>query len=114
VAATHSSASVLWHDWWAAPRTRAAIDAIDPDASHASWMENFPWTRLEGVALPDEHKPKQDLQAMRELDPAKIRENLGDGNVGGYYARPDEDVLRVWDAGVQETREQLEHGWRYH
>jgi creatinine amidohydrolase len=113
-AATHSSASVQWHDWWAAPRTRAAIDAIDPDAAHASWMENFPWTRLEGVASPDAHKARLDLAAMRELDPAEVRARLGDGNVGGFYERPDEDVLRVWSAGVEETREHLEHGWRPH
>jgi creatinine amidohydrolase len=113
-AATHSSATVLWHDWWAAPKTRAAIDAIDPDASHASWMENFPWTRLEGIAQPDEPKAKLDLAAMRELDPAEIRSRLGDGNVGGFYERPDEDVLRVWSTGVAETRELLEHGWKPH
>jgi len=23
----------------------AQVEAIDPVASHASWMENFPWTR---------------------------------------------------------------------
>ena len=34
------------HDWWRAPLTAAAVRAIDPVASHASWMENFPWTRL--------------------------------------------------------------------
>ncbi len=28
--------TLRWHDWWKAPRTRAAIDAIDPEASHAS------------------------------------------------------------------------------
>jgi creatinine amidohydrolase len=113
-AATHSSASVLWHDWWAAPRTRAAIDAIDPDASHASWMENFPWTRLEGVSLPDGHKPKLDLVAIGELGAKEVRARLGDGSVGGFYARPDDDVLRVWNTGVEETRELLEYGWRPH
>ena len=35
----------------------AAVQATDPVASHASWMENFPWTRLEGVELPDMQKP---------------------------------------------------------
>jgi creatinine amidohydrolase len=113
-AATHSSACVLWHDWWAAPRTRAVIDEIDPQASHASWMENFPWTRLDGVAQPDEHKPQLDLAAMRELDPREIRAQLGDGSVGGWYERPDEDVLRVWATGVEETRHVLDHGWRPH
>src|SRR5436305_14147654 len=38
---------VKLHDWWSGPQTWAAVEAVgDPDASHASWIENFPWTRL--------------------------------------------------------------------
>src|SRR3954470_18998722 len=58
--ASLAGVEVAWHDWWAAPRTRAAIVEIDPDAAHASWMENFPWTRLAGVALPVGGKPVRD------------------------------------------------------
>jgi creatinine amidohydrolase len=36
---------------------------------------------------------------------------LGDGSLGGLYERADEDVLRVWQAGVEEVREQLANGW---
>jgi Creatinine amidohydrolase len=36
----------------------------------------------------------------------------GDGQYGGFYELPDEDVLRVWATGVEETRAILEHGWR--
>ena len=43
-----------FHNWWNAPRTWAKVMGIDPIVSHASWMENFPWTRLAGVALPAE------------------------------------------------------------
>lgn len=111
-AAAHAGAEALWHDWWAGPRARAVIDEIDPDSSHASWMENFPWTRLPGVELPSERKPMADVSALGELDPVEVRELLGDGQFGGVYARPDEDVLRVWEAGVAETRELIERGWR--
>jgi creatinine amidohydrolase len=103
---------VRWHDWWSAPRTRAAIVDIDPDAAHASWMENFPWTRLEGVALPDGGKPFRNIAPLRSEPPAKVREIIGDGSLGGFYERPDEDMLRVWAIAVEETREQLERGWR--
>jgi creatinine amidohydrolase len=44
-------------------------------------------------------------------DPAEVRAELGDGSFGGLYARPDEDVLRVWQIGVEEVRDLLEHGW---
>jgi creatinine amidohydrolase len=98
------SDGVALHDWWSAPRTLAAVRALDPDASHASWMENFPWTRLQGVELPAGHK---DPAPRESDDPATVRRELGDGCYGGDYERPDEDVLRVWSIGVEETREAL-------
>ena len=53
-----------------------------------------------------------DVSTMREMDPAAVRALLGDGSLGGLYERPDEDVLRVWAAGVAEVRELIESGWR--
>ena len=110
--AEHPDAQVLWHNWWSGPRVRATVDSIDQDASHASWFENFPWTRLEGVTQPAERKPMADISRLRELDPAEVRELLGDGSLGGLYERPDEDVLRVWQAGVEEVRDLIASEWR--
>jgi creatinine amidohydrolase len=53
----------------------------------------------------------QDIARMRELDPADVREMLGDGSLGGLYERSDDDVLRVWRAGVEEVRDVLQSGW---
>lgn len=107
----HPDARVQWHNWWNAPRTWAAVQAADALASHASWMENFPWTRLEGVAAPEERKPLVDLAALRQLPPGRVRQVLGDGNYGGLHLRPDEDMLGIWQEAVAETRELLERGW---
>jgi creatinine amidohydrolase len=104
-------AEVLWHNWWAGEKVRAVVDAIDADASHASWFENFPWTRLAGIEQPRDKKPMADISRMRELDPADVRELLGDGSLGGLYERPDDEVLQVWHAGVEEVRELIERGW---
>src|SRR6195952_537419 len=41
--------AVKFHNWWNAPKTFAKVGGIDTVASHASWMENFPWTRLHGT-----------------------------------------------------------------
>jgi creatinine amidohydrolase len=100
-----------WHDWWSAPRVRAAIDAIDPDASHASWMESFPWTRVGGVEVPEGHKSPPPRAKGEKWSPARFRELIGDGSFGGYYERPDEEMLRLWQIALEETREVLAEGW---
>lgn len=96
---------VAVHHWWRAPRTAAAIAAIDPDASHASWMESFPWTRVAGVELPE---GKKEPAPRTSDDPAAVRAELGDGSFGGFWSRPAKDELRVWETGVAETRAALE------
>jgi creatinine amidohydrolase len=107
----HPGVTVKWHNWWNAPKTAAAVDAIDPVASHASWMENFAWTRLPGVDLPGGSKPMIDIARMRLLDAAGVRAMLGDGNFGGAYQKPDEHMMQLWRTGVAETREALDGPW---
>jgi len=107
----HAGVAVKWHNWWNAPRTAAAVAAIDGDASHASWMENFAWTRLPNVDLPGGKKPMIDLGRMRVMDAAAVRAYLGDGNFGGAYQKPDDQMMQVWRAGVDETREAIEGPW---
>lgn len=104
-------ASVKLHNWWAGPRFQEAVKAIDPAASHASWMENFPWTRLPGVAMPDALKPPFDAELYQAANPARKRELLGDGNFHGRYQRSDADMARVWEVGVAETRAVIAEGW---
>jgi creatinine amidohydrolase len=109
--ADHPGTQVMFHNWWNAPVTLEKVREIDPIASHASWMENFPWTRLEGIALPSTQKPMPDFSRMSLLDPARLREYLGDGNFAGLYERPDSEMLALWDVAIRETRELLEKGW---
>ncbi len=99
------SVDVRWHDWWNAPKTWAKVQAIDPVASHASWMENFPWTRLPGVAMPDRSKPVADTRKM--VSAAQTRELLGDGNFGGLYQRGDAEMFDLWAVAVAETSDLL-------
>ena len=107
----HSAVRIKWHDWWNAPRVWAKVMEIDPVASHASWLENFPWTRLANVALPHEQKPPIDLTLTRQLNPIDLRAYMGDGNYAGVYQRSDEDMLALWQAGVEETRAIIDEGW---
>lgn len=110
-AAKKDGVALRWHDWWKAPRTRAAIDAIDPDASHASWMESFPWTRVTGVQPPVAHKPRVDLSGSTDISPARFRELIGDGSFGGWYERADEEMRAIWELAVEETRRVIGAGW---
>ncbi|MDB5529142.1 MAG: creatininase family protein [Devosia sp.] len=103
--------AVKFHNWWNAPATFAKVQEIDTVASHASWMENFAWTRLPGVTQPTQRKPMIDLARMRYMDPAGVRAYLGDGNFGGYYERDDAEMQAIWDIAVTETRALMEGPW---
>ena len=107
----HPDAAVRFHNWWNAPKTFEAVQKIDKVASHASWMENFPWTRLPNLKAPDHQKPMIDLERMRLKDPKALREYLGDGNFGGLYQRSDDEMLAIWRVAVEETRALLEGPW---
>jgi creatinine amidohydrolase len=106
--AVHDDAAVLWHEIWDGRPDEIAAE-IDEEFDHASWSENFPWTRLPGVEMPSERKPPWVPPKVGR--PTAWREALGDGSFGGLYQRPDDDVLRVWAAAVEQLRERLEHGW---
>lgn len=107
----NEGARCRFHDWWCAPETWKAVQAIDPVASHASWMENFPWTRLDGRAMPDEQKPLVDYARLRDRNAQGVRDLIGDGNFGGYYQKPDEVTQQVWEVAVKETRALLDGDW---
>lgn len=109
--ADHTDAEVKLHDWWRAPQVWAKVMATDREASHASWMENFPWTRLADVAMPSDKKPEIDRAAVSRSNPAEKRRLLGDGNFYGLYQRPDEDMLAIWQVAVAETRDILDRDW---
>jgi creatinine amidohydrolase len=102
---------VRFHNWYNAPKVWKKVLEIDPVASHASWMENFPWTRVADVRYPDEAKPMIDIERFRLQDPSKARELLGDGNFGGRYQRSDDEMLALWRIAVDEVREVIEGPW---
>jgi creatinine amidohydrolase len=115
-AAGHADAQTIFHSWWENGEFEVLARSIDPETRygtwHAAWLENFPWTRLEGVEMPGERKPVLDSGAYRVADPQGVRSMLGDGSFGGPYQRPDEEMLRVWEVVVAGVRELLENGWR--
>ena len=98
---------VRFHDWWRAPKTFAQVQATDTVASHASWMENFPWTRLPSTPA-DGVKDMVDTDLLKTLPPFESRNLLEDGNFGGRTQRSDNEMLAIWNIAVEETRAMLE------
>jgi creatinine amidohydrolase len=109
--ADHPGMRIKFHNWWNAPKVWAQVQATDPVASHASWMENFPWTRLAKVELPANQKPMTDLDRVRQLDAKALRTYLKDGNWGGVYQRADEEMMEIWKVAIAETQELLGENW---
>lgn len=107
----HPDARVQLHNWWSAPHTLRQVRHYSPNASHASWMENFPWTRLADVTMPGREKPPLNTALLAQLPASAVRDYIGDGNYGGQYQRDDDDMLTIWQIARQETRQQVDHGW---
>ena len=94
--------------------TWAKVLETDPVGSHASWMENYPWTRLASVST-CQHESKttdRSRQAYRRSPPDSTRQVLGDGNMGGYYQR--DRTKTCWRFGESRSKRpwlMLEGGW---
>lgn len=112
VLAKHSGSAIIFHSWWTAPETAAAIRQIGPDGNHANWLENLPWTRI-GQEVPAAKTPI-DEPRMDASTPTVAKEMLGDGSYGGSYAADDVKMLALWETAVREVRELLEQAWPTH
>jgi creatinine amidohydrolase len=99
----HPDCRVRVHHWWRGEATMRTVMSIDRVASHASWMENFPWTRLPSTP-PEEVKEMVEAGSMAGLPPFELRTVLGDGNYGGRSQREDADMHAIWQVAVAETR----------
>jgi creatinine amidohydrolase len=51
------------------------------------------------------------VEKLRRLDPKSLRGYLKDGNYGGLYQRDDEEMMKIWRTGVEETRALLSGAW---
>ena len=106
-----NTVEVLFHSWYNAPETAKAANQFSEVQLHGAWVENFPWTRVDGVTIPEGSIPPLSREVTASLSRDKMRIFSPDGSHGGDYGRPDADMQQVWDAGVQEVRTLLENGW---
>src|SRR5256885_13395642 len=87
--AANPGAQALFHSWWNAPRTWAAVQSVDPETGHASWLESFPWTSIEGHEPPRARKPLGAPARLRIEDPPGGARPLGDGSYGRLFSARD-------------------------
>jgi creatinine amidohydrolase len=106
----HTDLQVIFHGFLLEPELYPLAMEID-HPGHASWAENFPFVRVDGVELPSESKPPVDMRALKTAQPRTVRAALGDGVGGGAYQRGGEDTERVWQAAVALLRDRLRNGW---
>lgn len=106
--------AIKYHPWWSGPRFSEACQEVCETGSHASWIENFPWTRLAHAPAPDGEKVELDYAQLDASAPRQVRAMAGDGNFGGPYQMPDDVMVRLWNVGVEETRAILEGPWPGH
>ena len=105
----HPGIRVKFHNWYNAPKTWAKVKEIDPVASHASWMENFPWTRLRGVVAPSQQKPMVDFDKMRGADRQGVRAAARRRQFRRLLrAQPTRTCMALWAVAVEETRDVIE------
>nr|WP_294503474.1 creatininase family protein [uncultured Rhodopila sp.] len=104
----HADARVRFHAWQCAPLTAAAVRRIDPNSFHASWVDNYPWTRLADRPPQEGKKAEVDADRLHTLPPFEVRLLLEDGSAGGRYQRDDAEMLELWNVAVRETRALLE------
>jgi creatinine amidohydrolase len=106
------SVQAVFTSWYSAPKVAALAAAQEADPTHGGWFENFPWTRLAGVEMPESGKPHVSRDIIAQASPAEVRELTGDGSFGGSYALSEEIMSEIWRTGVTEVRDLLTDGWR--
>ena len=91
---------VVWYNWWRSNAATRFASGIGHNIDHANWAENFPFNRVS--ESPKNAKPPVNSEF---LDTARYesRQMLGDGSFGGEYEMPDEVMLALFDAVVDEA-----------
>ncbi len=92
-----------WYAWWLSPSVEKFAQEHNLTTAHASWMENFTFTRI-GQA-PVGEKPavmEHGILGMKET-----RMLAGDGSFGGVYQVDDAVMQALFDLCLSETLELL-------
>lgn len=90
---------VTWYSWWTANSVQQVAEKHEIKPYHASWLEDFPFTRV--AELPDGSKTPPHYSGM--LSASGMRAVMGDGVFGGAY-RVDPAIMdELFAAALQDV-----------
>jgi creatinine amidohydrolase len=92
---------LAWYAWWQSHSIEVVAQKYNLKPSHASWLENFPFTRV--GESPKENKIPPHIPGI--MNAAQARVVYGDGSFGGPY----EAELAVMDEIFQAALEDILH-----
>jgi len=90
---------ITWFNWWNSNSVRTFESQYDLRVDHANWSENFTFNRVVSVPNGEVDPIMVDEFASDML----LREQIGDGNLGGQYQINDRLMLQLLDSIVNEV-----------
>lgn len=93
-------ARIIWFDWWNAEAVREFEAKHNLSLQHANWSENFAFNRVAPIPQDVAAPPLQLENLSADM---LLREQVGDGNLGGDYQIDDRLMFQLFDSIVDEV-----------
>ncbi len=94
---------LAWYAWWTASSVLEVARKHELKPFHASWLENFPFTRV--ADLPKEPKIPPRVPGLMSTQTA--RQVYGDGSFGGAYSAEETVMEEVFRAALEDILQLL-------
>jgi len=98
-----SDLRIAWYAWWASHGVEAIAQKHELKLYHASWLENFNFTRV--AELPEGEKTPPHVPGLMGAD--ETRQVYGDGVFGGPYQVDGEIMHEIFDVCVADVVQML-------
>lgn len=89
---------LAWYAWWQSHSIEVVAQKYNLKPSHASWLENFPFTRV--AELPKENKIPPHVPGI--MNAVQARVVYGDGSFGGPYETEPEVMDEIFQAALED------------
>ncbi len=99
VANTLPNLRIAWYAWWTSHSVEQVAQSHGLKPSHASWLENFSFTRVSEV--PEGSKAPPRVPGL--MNAAQARQVYGDGSFGGPYAAEPAVMEEVFQAALTDV-----------